>query len=78
MNLFLSFVHFPLVMYLNVYPDLMVSSSSSFCNSLDIDTFTLTLNRNVNSDGFKPHTQSHLAPVLATAVKVVLSQTYLK
>lgn len=31
----------------------------------------LYLNRGVN-DGFKPNTQSHLAPVLATSVKVVV------
>ncbi|KAJ8436758.1 hypothetical protein Cgig2_030116 [Carnegiea gigantea] len=35
-----------------------------------IPTLAIHLDRNVNSDGFKPHTQSHLAPVLATAVKV--------
>lgn len=33
------------------------------------------LSRNVNTDGFKVNTQSHLLPVLATSIKVILCLT---
>ena len=39
-----------------------------------IPTLAIHLDRNVNSDGFKPNAQSHLLPVLATSVKAELNK----
>ncbi|KAJ4821865.1 hypothetical protein Tsubulata_038438 [Turnera subulata] len=39
-----------------------------------VPTLAIHLDRNVNSDGFKVNTQSHLLPILATAVKAELNK----
>ncbi|XP_048228470.1 probable aspartyl aminopeptidase [Ricinus communis] len=39
-----------------------------------VPTLAIHLDRNVNTDGFKVNTQSHLLPVLATSVKAELSK----
>ncbi|CAN1267935.1 Probable aspartyl aminopeptidase [Linum perenne] len=43
-----------------------------------IPTLAIHLDRNVNSDGFKINTQSHLLPVLATLVKAELNKVVVK
>lgn len=39
-----------------------------------IPTLAIHLDRNVNTDGFKPNFETHLAPVLATQVKAAMEQ----